>query len=144
MNNKLRIAISPTEEMWNKQDFRDLVEEIANDTENTELYIITDNTDTEFIDYINETTELETDHIFILSDITTITAKLVELNISLYLCDTYRYVNYINNSIPINLVQGNITGTHAILVNSLQDVNSLQPLYVKHLTFWTDQIKKYN
>ena len=143
MNNKLRIAISPSEEMWNKEDFRDLIREIVEDEENTELYIITDSTDTEFIEYINETTELESDHIFQLSDIVTITAKLIELNVLLYLCDTYRYVNYINNSNPISLVQGNITGTHAILVNSLQDTNKLQPIYITQLNFWTDQIKKY-
>ena len=146
MNNKLKLAISPSEEMWNKQDFRDLVKEIAADEENTELYIITDNTDAGFIDYINETTGLESDHIFIMSDIITLTAKLIELSISLFLCDTIRFVNYINNTNPmiVDTDSNTISGTQAILIDSIPDVARLQPKYITQLTFWTDQIKKYN
>lgn len=143
-NNKLKLAISPTEDMWNKQDFRDLVEEIAEDTENTELYIVTTNIDSEFIDYINETTELDGNtHIFQEADIITLTAKLIELNIEIFLGDDYSQINYININNPISLIQTNITGTQAILINSLVNTYTLEPVYINKLTFWTNQIKKY-
>ncbi len=145
-NNKLKLAISLSEEMWSKQDFRDLVKEMVADTENIELYIITDNTDSEFIDYVNETTGLENDHIFIINDIITLTDKLIELNIQIFLCDTIRFVNYINNTNPmiVDTDSNTISGTQAILIDSIPDVARLQPKYITQLTFWTDQIKKYN
>lgn len=142
-NNKLQIAFSPTTEMWSFQVFRDLIKEIVQDVEGSDLFIITTNTDQELINDIVVETGLNIDNIFVVSDNSEIIISLEQMNISIFLTDDIELQRQVNLQNPISLLQNNISGTQAILVNNLIDENKLQFKYFTYLKFWTDQIKKY-
>jgi len=143
-NNKLQIAFSPTTEMWSFQVFRDLIKEIVLDVEGSDIYIITGgNTDSELINDIVIETGLNTDNIFIVNDSSDIFTKLETINISIFLTDNIELQREVNSQNPISLLQNNVSGTQAILINNIIDVNKLQFKYFTYLKFWTDQIKKY-
>lgn len=142
-NNKLQIAFSPTTEMWSFQVFRDLIKEIVLDVEGTDIYIITTNIDQTLIDEIVLETGLSTDNTFIVDTNSDIITLLEGRNISIFLTDDNELRKEINLQNPISLLQNNVSGTEAILINNIIDVNKLQFKYFTYLKFWTDQIKKY-
>ena len=104
MNNKLKLAISPFEEMWNKQDFRDLVEEMVADVENTEMFIITDNTDVTFIIDVTTQSGIDQDNVFILADSIAIVNKLIAEKISIEYLKTIFNVNILYNFLLLFLI----------------------------------------
>jgi len=142
-NNKLQIAFSPTTEMWSFQVFRDLIKEIVLDVDGSDIYIITSNTDQGLINDIVVETGLNTDNIFIVNDNSDVITKLETMNISIFLTDDSILEREVNLQNPISLLKNNVSGTQAILINNIIDVNKLQFKYFTYLKFWTDQIKKY-
>jgi hypothetical protein len=144
MSDKLKIAISINQETWNNLDFRVLVKAMIDDVDNTELYVYFDvNTASQgLVDSVNAFID-SSDNIYILAGISGIVTQTITDKVLILLSDDNTLINLNNTDNPISLIQNNITGCQAILVNFLIDVNSLQHIYLKHLTFWTNQIKKY-
>lgn len=144
MSSKLKVAVSPTEEMWSKQDFRDLVKQMIRDVDNTEFYVVTTNTDDEFIsDFISES-RMEASDCFQVSDDAALVAKLIELDVRLFLSDDQKLNTYVNLNDEILLVENKVSGCQSILVNNILDQNKSQMKYYSYLDFWTKQIKRYS
>ena len=142
--NKITVAISPTEEMWNKQDFRDLVKQMVKDIEGTVLYVVTTNTDDEFIsDFISES-GIEASDVFQVIDDTALVAKLIELDVRLFLSDDQKLNTYVNLNDELILIENQVSGCQSILVNNILDQNKVQMKYITYLDFWTKQINRYN
>lgn len=144
MTNKLRIAFDPTT-TWDYQVFRNLIKDMVLDTTEVEVYIITTNTDTDFIDDVAlEAGGIESSNIFQVADNDTVVTTLANNQILIYLTAENELVIDVNDSIPLELEINNITGCQAILVNGIIDANKLQPKYVTMLQFWISQIEKYS
>ena len=142
--NKITVAISPTEEMWNKQDFRDLVKQMVEDVEGTTLYVVTTNTNDEFIsDFISES-GIEASSVFQVIDDTALVAKLIELDVRLFLSDDQKLNTYVNLNDELILIENQVSGCQSILVNNILDQNKVQMKYITYLDFWTKQINRYN
>lgn len=142
--NKMTVAISPTEEMWNKQDFRDLVKQMVEDVEGTTLYVVTTNTNDEFIsDFISES-GIEASDVFQVIDDTALVAKLIELDVRLFLSDDQKLNTYVNLNDELILIENQVSGCQSILVNNILDQNKVQMKYITYLDFWTKQINRYN
>jgi hypothetical protein len=142
--NKITVAISPTEEMWNKQDFRDLVKQMVEDVEGTTLYVVTTNTNDEFIsDFISES-GIEASDVFQVIDDTALVAKLIELDVRLFLSDDQKLNTYVNLNDELILIENQVSGCQSILVNNILDQNKVQMKYITYLDFWTKQINRYN
>ena len=142
--NKITVAISPTEEMWNKQDFRDLVKQMVEDVEGTTLYVVTTNTDDEFIsDFISES-GVDASDVFQVADDVALVAKLIELDVRLFLSDDQKLNTYVNLNDELILIENQVSGCQSILVNNILDQNKVQMKYITYLDFWTKQINRYN
>jgi len=140
----MTVAISPTEEMWNKQDFRDLVKQMVEDVEGTTLYVVTTNTNDEFIsDFISES-GIEASDVFQVIDDTALVAKLIELDVRLFLSDDQKLNTYVNLNDELILIENQVSGCQSILVNNILDQNKVQMKYITYLDFWTKQINRYN
>jgi len=142
--NKITVVISPTEEMWNKQDFRDLVKQMVEDVEGTTLYVVTTNTDDEFIsDFISES-GVDASDVFQVADDVALVAKLIELDVRLFLSDDQKLNTYVNLNDELILIENQVSGCQSILVNNILDQNKVQMKYITYLDFWTKQINRYN
>ncbi len=144
MTNKLRVAFDPTT-TWDYLGFRDLIKDMVGDSSEIEVYIITTNTDTDYIDDVAlEAGGIESNRIFQVADNQTVITTLANNQILLYLTAENELVVDVNAAIPLELVLNDITGCQAILVNNILDANKLQPKYVTMLQFWIKQIEKYS
>lgn len=140
---KMVMAFSPSTEMWAKQDFRELVDEMVKDVTGTTLYMITTNNDSDFIERVRKESGMEVEDVSQVVDNDALIAKLVELKVSIFLGDVGLQNREINGENSISLKANNVTGTQAINIISLVDTNKNQPKYITHLSFWTDQINQY-
>lgn len=142
MNKIMTVAFSPSQEMWSIKDFRDLISEISKDPE-TELYLITTNTDTDFISDVIREGGIDPANYYLVADNTALISQLSQLKILIFMSDDIELNTAVDTAIPIVLAQDNVTGCQSILSNTIIDVNKLQFKYLTKLRFWTDQIKKY-
>lgn len=143
---KLRIAFDPTN-IWDYEDFRLLIRDMTlNDTADNnqiEVYLLTTNTDTVFVNNVTTESGVETSNVFQFTSNTALTAKLVSDNINILLTGDQELVDYVNINDPISLIENNVTGCQAITVIALLDTYKLQNKYVTQLQFWINQILKY-
>jgi hypothetical protein len=144
-NEKLKIAINPSVEIWNQEYFRDFMKnKITKDQENTVLYILTENSDNNFIERVRSYIGVKDELTIIKSTKEEIAEFLLDNKILIYLSDNEEVNDFINKVNTLNLKINNISGTVAIGVfSSLVDLNKLQPMWVTKLTFWTNQIKRF-
>jgi len=142
---KLKIAFDPSELMWSQQFFRDFMKnEIQKDTEGTILYLVTSNTDSAFIERVRDYIGIDKDLVMEVADDDAIVTALKDNKIVLHLTDDEKLNDKINEANPISISEKGTSGTRAIGVyNSVQDGNKLQPQWVTTLTFWTNQIKRF-
>lgn len=139
---KLTIAFDPGYDVWVNQAFRDLIKDIAKDTAEIELYLITTDPDTAFINDVVTEIALDTTHVFQVADNAAVLSQIQTLGVRIYLVGSQELVNDINTNYPIEL-KTPLNGCQAITVSNLLDRYKLQPLYVTHLQFWIGQISKY-
>ena len=142
--NKITVAISPTEEMWSKQDFRGLVKQMVEDIEGTILYVVTTNTDNVFIANFVLNSGIESANVFQVVDDAALVAKLIELNVRIFLSDDQKLNTYVNLNDELLLIENQVSGCQSIVVNNILDQNKVQMKYITYLDFWTKQINKYN
>lgn len=144
MINRLKVGFDPTS-AWDYEVFRDLVKDMVLDTTEIEVYIVTTNTDTDYVDDVAlEAGGIESSHIFQVADNDTIVTTLANNQILLYLTAENELVTTINDATPLDLEINNITGCQAILVsNTIIDTYRVQPKYITMLQFWISQIEKY-
>lgn len=146
-NIKLRIAFDPTN-IWDYEDFRLLIRDMTlNDTETNnqiEVYLLTLNTDTDYIDKVTTESGVETSNVFQFTSESALASKITNDNINIFLGGDQTLIDYINTNDPISLVENDVTGCQAITVIALLDTYKLQNKYVTQLQFWIKQILKYN
>jgi len=136
------VAFSPTEDMWSKEDVRELVKMILADTDSI-LYMVTTNSDSDFTDDVVAEIGIDTDNVFIVADNSALITKLTEEDVLVFLSDDQALNLEVNETIPLQLVKNDVSGCQAILINNILDQNKSQMKYYTHLDFWTKQIKKY-
>lgn len=141
--NKLKIAFDPAT-TWDYELFRNLIKDMFNDNLEIDLYLVTTNDDSTFInDVAIEIGGMETNRIFQLADTNTLINTLANNNILIFLSPDNQVVTDIYNTIPLLLNYNNITGCEGILVGNILDTFKLQPKYITILQFWIKQIEKY-
>jgi hypothetical protein len=109
----------------------------------TKLYLITTNTDTEFIDDVIREGNIDSANYYLVADNSTLIDQLTNLKVLLFMSDDISLNTEVDTAIPITLEKNNVTGCQSILSNTIIDVNKLQFKYLTKLRFWTDQIKKF-
>jgi len=143
-SNKLKVAFSPTEDMWSHQAFRDLIKEMVLDEANTDLYIVTTNTDDELISDVISESKMEASNSFQIATDDLLVAKLISLDVRLFLSDDLGLNRKVDLEDEILLVKNQVTGCKSILINNILDQSRVQMKYYSLLSFWTDQINRYN
>ena len=140
---KLKVGFDPTV-TWDYELFRDIISDMVQDTAEVEVFIVTTNPDTEYInDVAVEAGGIENSNIFQVADNDAVVTTLSNNSILIYLTAENELVITVNNDIPLSLEVNNVTGCQAILVNSIIDRYKLQPKWVTMLQFWIGQIEKY-
>ncbi len=143
---KLRIAFDPTD-MWNHDDFRELIRNFAygnsESTNQVDLYLITTNTDTDFITNVVTESGMDSTKAFQVSGNAAVVSKLQAENVNIYLTTNEQLISLVNLTNPLTLVTNNTTGCQAIIMNNIFDTYKLQQKYVTMLQFWIAQILKY-
>ena len=139
---KLTIAFDPGYDVWVNQAFRDLMKDIAKDTAEIELYMITTDPDTTFINDVATEIGLDSTKVFQVATDADVLTKIQFLGVRIYLVGSQELVSNINTNYTIEL-KTPPSGCQAITVSNLLDRYKLQPLYVTHLQFWIGQISKY-
>lgn len=144
---KLRIAFDPTE-TWNYLDFRQLIRNMNlnnMDLDNQiDVYLVTTNTDTEYINDVTTESGTDATRVFQESGNAAVVARLQAENINIYLTGSQPLVDLVNLTNPLTLVENQpVSGCQAITVISILDTYKLQNKYVTYLQFWIKQILKY-
>jgi hypothetical protein len=114
------------------------------DEDGSELFLITDNEDTEFITDVISASGVTATNVFEYDSQQEIIDKLEDEEILIMLTDDMTLINHIALDIPISLETNDVTGCQPILIsNNIIDNSKVQLKYYTTLQFWTDQIKKY-
>ena len=144
---KLRIAFDPTD-TWNHVDFRQLIRNMNlnnMDLDNQiEVYLVTTNIDTEYIDDVTLESGTDATRVFQVNGNAAVVTTLQAENINIYLTGSQPLVDLVNLTNPLQLVENQpISGCQAITVIALLDTFKLQNKYITHLQFWINQILKH-
>jgi len=132
MTNKLKLAFD-IEDTWNYETFRELIHILLTEDDDFEVYLITLNTDTQYINSIVTNMDINPNNVYQETSDNNIITRLNTLNINIYLQADNELVEAVNET--------STTPTRAILVNSIPDRYKLQPMYITNLEFWFKQIK---
>lgn len=133
MINKLIIALD-IENIWEEWgSIRDVFYNMSIDKENVEIYIVTKSTNAALITNISTILNLNmsTNVFYSIVDNNALKAKLLDLNVQIFMSGDSEFVESIN--IEHLIVQ-------AITVNSIQDSYNLQPKWFTVLGFFINQI----
>ena len=144
MTNKIKIkfAFDPTN-YWDNLFFREFITAFVEDKENYEVYLVTLNTDGEFIDSVVTETGIDANtNVYVLPNNTAIVAKLNTLQTLIFLAEDNVVCNLVNATIPIMLVPNNVTGCQALVLNNIVDPWRVQQKFITFFHFWVDQINK--
>lgn len=129
---KLRIAFNPTG-IWHRDEFRLLIKDFVNDTDNFEVYLITQDTSTSFVESVTDESGVDSANVYQVASNDALVQKLDSLKIRIYLDGDNRIVMF---------VEATSTYAVAILVSAIIDANESQPMYFTKLQFWIKQIRR--
>ncbi len=135
-NNKIKIAFDPGGEnnletdVWaNDGGFREVCRELDLNGDN-ELFIITTETNTDFINNIASYLGLDSNHVWFCNDITT----------ALTICGQQQISIYLSNQVEAEQLGNQNTDELAtIFVSIINDANKLQKKYATLLQFWLNR-----
>lgn len=132
MTNKLKLAFDITE-TWDYETFRELVNELLVEDDIFEIYLITQDTDTNYINRIVTNMNINPSNVYQETSNVNVVNRLNTLDIDIYLEADNVLVDLVNET--------STTPTKAILVNSTPDRYKLQPMYITNLQFWINEIQ---
>lgn len=141
MRNKVNVAFDITN-TWEYELFRNLIHDFLVEDDFFEVYLITQSTDTVYVNRIATNMSINPANVFFETSDTAVKARLTSENIQLYLTNNNPLVEDVNNSnIPIPNTN---TTIKCILVNNIPDRYRVQPLYITTLQFWLNEIRETN
>lgn len=143
MDNKIKIPIAfdPTG-YWSNLFYREFIDALVADEQNYEVYLITLNTDTSFINDVANEIDLDSANISQLATNSAVSARLNTLKCLIYLTEDNVLCNFVNSTIPIQLNANNVTGCQALVLNNIVDPYRVQQKFITNFHFWVDQINR--
>lgn len=139
MSKIIKIGIDPTN-IWDNNFFREYVKTLVYDVDNYDVYIVTTNSDVNFLSNVQIESNVSIANINQVSNNSAVVARLNTLGVLIYLSEDNVLVNLINNTLPIQLNSNNVLGCQALVLNNILDIYLSQPKWVTKIDFWQKQI----
>lgn len=138
---KIKVGFDPTK-MWDNYFFREFIKSLVADVENYDVYLITSNPDTDFVNNVTTESGININNVNQVSNNSAVVTRLNTLKVLIYLAQDNELVIYVNNTIPIQLIKNNVSGCEALVMNNILDPYKVQQKFVTQFYFWRDQIIK--
>tara|TARA_R110000868_G_scaffold186631_4_gene429084 strand:- start:67 stop:501 length:435 start_codon:yes stop_codon:yes gene_type:complete len=139
MSKIIKIGIDPTN-IWDNNFFREYVKTLVYDVDNYDVYIVTTNSDVNFLSNVQIESNVSIANINQVSNNSAVVARLNTLGVLIYLSEDNVLVNLINNTLPIQLNSNNVLGCQALVLNNILDIYLSQPKWITKVDFWQKQI----
>ncbi len=138
---KLKIAFNPSE-VWHNDLFREFIKTLVYDVDNYEVFLITTDTDSQFITNVYTEANIDVANVSQLTTNISVVARLNTLGVLIYFAEDNILVNLVNNTLPLQLTNNNVTGCQALVLNNIMDTYMSQMKYITLFDFWQKQIEK--
>lgn len=134
MQQKVKVAFDVTN-TWEYELFRNLIHTFVVEDDFFEVYLITQDPDTVYVNRVANNIGVVPANVFIETSDATIVARLATEQVALYLSANNPLVTDVNDTSTV---------TKCILVNNIPDRYRVQPLYITNMQFWLEEIRQAN